>query len=461
MEKDLTGRVETLTKVSTREIDSEFPGVKVIFCIRNEKFRLSYFLEYYRLLGITEFFAIDNNSDDNTQAFLLEQSDVHVFYTDESYKRSNAGRDWTSELANKYCKDKWCLTLDVDEFLVYPFIEYVDINLFTDYLDRWGYEGLFSIFLDFYHSGPLSEASYEEGRSPFAVCDHFDSATSYKVFETPNFPFLQIKGGIRQRKFWDAADARSGPSMRKLVLIKWREGFEYLHSTHSSSSVRLADLTGVIAHFKFMSHFKEYSRSEVERNDRVSNSGDWKVYATALESEDVVFFDEAFSVKYMDSSSLLENGHMSCSLRYFDHVFRPKFRINSKNVKALQFDKSAEREKLATLKELASIRYSELNQVWPGVGLFSQTFGSNHKGAADLFRIDEDIDSLINSRYWKYTYQLRSLGARLGMCDQRSFPEDMKNQSIYSKFIYTYGSVWWDLTAPARLVVRIFRKLFR
>jgi len=446
-----------LTKVSHQRVDSSLTGIKAVFCVRNEKFRLPYFLEYYRKLGVNEFFAIDNNSDDDTQSYLLEQPDVHVFHTEASYKESNAGRDWTSEIANRYCDGCWCLTLDVDEYLIYPFCEQVDLNLFTQYLEKWGYEGLFSVFLDFYSRTALSQTTYEQGDSPFDVCSYFDTAQSYNVFETSNFPFLQIKGGIRQRKFWDSNDVRSGPSMRKLVLVKWQSGFEYLHSTHSCTAIRLADITGVLAHFKFLSHFREYSKAEVARNERVANSADWKVYSEALEKDDINFFDERLSVKYLSSKTLMDDGHLNCSLRFFDYVFSSSVSrecdgfINRRS-------QTRVRDDLVQKNQISSISYRELNKIWPSIGLFSQTFGSNTKGVQDLFRIDEEVDNLINSRSWRATRKLRNFGQKIGACDQRSFPEDMHNQSIYSKFVYTYNSVWWDISAPFRLVVKVIRK---
>lgn len=441
-----------LQQVSKRQIDSNASGVKVVFCVRNEKFRLPFFLDYYRQLGVSEFFAIDNNSDDETGDYLLQQEDVNLFYTEASYKESNAGRDWTTELARKYCIGNWCLTLDVDEFFVYPFSEFVGLPALCEYLDRWGYQGLFSVFLDFYAKGPLSSAQYREGSSTFDVCDYFDSADSYSIYETPNFPFLQIKGGIRQRKFWNVEDPRSGPSMRKLVLVKWDEEFEYLHSTHSCSSIRLADITAAIAHFKFMAHLKEYAKSEVERNDRVANSGDWKVYASALDQEDISFYDSKYSVKFEGSKSLLKDGHINCSLRYFDHAVVASAESESRNM-------PIGRDSIAEKVSKSGISYRQLNQIWSGVGLFSQNFGSGAALAQDLFRIEEDIDSLIHSQSWKLTYPLRKFGAKHGFCDQRSIPEEMVSQSVYSRFNYTFKSAWWELTAPLRLVKRVVKKI--
>ncbi|MEO0368678.1 MAG: glycosyltransferase family 2 protein, partial [Pseudomonadota bacterium] len=306
------------TLVSKTGIADQRQGVSVIFCIRNERFRLPFFFQYYREMGVTEFFAVDNDSTDGTLDWLLSQPDAHVFHTDQSYKASNAGRDWTSYIAKKYCRDTWCLTLDVDEFFIYPFKENLPFAEFIAYLDQWGFEGVFGIFLDFYSNKPLSETQYIAGDSVFDVCNYFDKATSYKVFETPNFPYLQIKGGPRQRMFWDASTPKSGPSMRKLVLAKWRGDFDYLHSTHSSTDMKLADLSCVVGHFKFLSHLKEFSKSEVERNDRVANSADWKVYAERLEKDDLMLFDKNISIRYKNSLSLLESRLLSISGRYLN-----------------------------------------------------------------------------------------------------------------------------------------------
>jgi len=394
----------SLTQVSEPPIDPDAEGVKVVFCVRNEKFRLAYFLEYYRKLGVSEFFAIDNDSTDATQSYLLSQPDVHVFHTKASYRESNAGRNWTTELANRYCEGNWCLTLDVDEFFIYPDFERVDLNLLTSYLDRWRYKGVFSIFLDFYSKLPLSKANYKEGSSTFDVCDHFDSAKTYSSFETPNFPYIQIKGGIRQRCFWNADDPKSGPSMRKILLVKWSKSFYYLHSTHSCAPIRLADFTGVVAHFKFMSHFKDFAASEVERDDRVENSADWKVYAKKLGQDDVTFYDSRYSVAYNGSKSLVIDGHMRAT---------------------------------------------------------NLSFGGGKKIFNSFFRIEDRINAVLGSRSWALTYPIRKLAYKLKLSDHKILIEDLDDENIYRNFSRTYGSIWWDLLVVLRLPMRLWRRLVK
>jgi len=452
-----------LTKVSAHDIDPNTKGVKVVFCIRNEKFRLPFFFEYYRNLGVKEFFAVDNNSDDDTLEYLLQQPDVHVFRTEASYKDSNAGRDWTTELANLYCDGNWLLTLDVDEFFVYPDIEKFDLNYFTKALERWKYQGVFSIFLDFYSKKNLSQTKYLEGKNPFELCDYFDSSESYTTYETENFPYFQIKGGIRQRVFWDADNPRSGPSMRKIVLVKWNANkFEYLHSTHSCLPIRLADVTGVVAHFKFLDHIKEFSAKEVSRNDRVNGSSDWKVYANKLSAEDVMFYDPNISVEYKNSESLVQDGHMVRSLKIYDFCCL-RYTGDSGYNDAFNTERVRVRELLKEeILKGRSSSYQAFTRSWPTIALFNGATGAS-KASMSLFssslKIEDDVQTLMTSRLWRLSYYFRKISYKLGFSSKRALIEEDANTNLYQTFLFTYKSIWWDLLALVRIPFKVVRKI--
>jgi len=430
---------------------SERGFISVIFCVRNEKFRLPYFLDYYRNLGVTEFYAVDNDSSDGCLEYLTEQEDVNLFHTVQPYKASNAGRDWTSYLANKYCLDRWCLTLDVDEFFVYPLVESFDMNFLVQYLDQKKYDGVFSIFLDFYNKDKVSKANYIEGNSPFEVCNYFDSPKAYTCYEVATFPHMEVKGGARQRIFWKKAGRRGGPSMRKIPLVKWKEGFSYLHSTHSCTPIRLADITAALAHFKFFSHIKEFSKNEVSRNARVANSIDWKVYAKALENNDVVLYDEELSCLYEGSKSLANCSLISASVSFYDFMERS---TTNGHRKKIAFQKMKERE------QDRDLNYSEYMAAWKPFSYLSEGLDGDQIDRQNLIRIEEELSNAANSSLWKMTYRMRKFASKFGLTDQRSLTEEnYENQDVFAKFTFIYRSIWWDLLGPFRVVIKILKRM--
>jgi len=451
-----------------KQIDPNNDCIKAVFCVRNEKFRLPFFLDYYRKLGVKEFFAIDNASTDDTQAYLLDQNDVHVFHTTQPYKSSNAGRDWTTEVADKFCVDDWCLTLDVDEFFLFPFMEHIDLSTLVSYLDVFGYQGVFSIFLDFYSNLPLSETHYVQNTSPFDVCEYFDSPASYSCYEREIFPHIEIKGGPRQRVFWEGEeDPTVGPSMRKLVLIKWQKGFRYTHSTHSCTPLKLADITGAIAHFKFLSHFAQYAKDEVKRNARIANSIDWKVYSKVLDSKDVCFYCHSTSIKYENSKSLLEANVISASINYVDYC------LHGINGKSKQSDAAAHgdtghysdtaiKTSVRKFSKNALVGYDQVIKLWSAVSSFSTTLTLDGDDIQSLTRFERDVSIAANSGLWRFSYPMRKLASKLGLTDQRSLTEEnFYNQNLHARFTFIYKSIWWDLLGPFRVVEKLIRRIRR
>ena len=103
--------------------------------LRNERVRLPYLLRYYRDLGVDHFLFVDNDSDDGTGEYLSRQPDVSVWSTSHSYKRSRFGVDWLMWLQGRYGHGHWTLSVDADEFFVYPFCDTRPLRALTDWLD--------------------------------------------------------------------------------------------------------------------------------------------------------------------------------------------------------------------------------------------------------------------------------------------------------------------------------------
>lgn len=286
--------------------------IVVVSCMRNEGQRLPYFLDYYRRLGVTRFLLVDNDSDDGTREFLAEQPDVEYFWTNGSYRGSSAGRLWLQELADTYATDRWVITADVDELLVFPGAEVMSLRDLCAYFDEHGHEGLFTVMLDMYSDRPLSQTRYHQGDDFLATCPYFETDT-YTVAPGANPPFLSIFGGPRDRLF--RADVSTGrkPMMKKIPLVKWRRGFSYIYSTHSHRFVQLSDITGTLMHFKFFSTFSELAAIEAQRGDRRQQMH----YSSYRDSaaDDVCFYSSE-SLRYRGPADFVRLGVMRSSPAY-------------------------------------------------------------------------------------------------------------------------------------------------
>lgn len=291
--------------------------IVVVSCMRNEAARLPYFLKYYRGLGVNHFFLIDNNSTDDTEAFLQEQPDVSYFKTTTSYRGSAAGRLWMQELADSYALDRWVLTVDVDELLTFPAAEVLDLRDLCRYMDRNGHEGLFAILLDMYSDLPLAKTVYEEGTDFLDTCPFFETDT-YRLAPGQNPPFLGVFGGPRGRMFQEGGGVGNGPMMKKVALVKWRQGFSYIYSTHSHRFIQLSDVTGALLHFKFFDTFEEVASRDSQRGDR-RQQADYSTYMAHIEGD--LSFYGPHSHRLRSPRDLVQLG-VTCTSPRYDAFYR-------------------------------------------------------------------------------------------------------------------------------------------
>ncbi len=262
-------------------------GDLLVFCtLRNEAKRLPYFLEYYRGLGINHFLFVDNDSTDGSADFLAEQPDVSVWRTNASYKRSRFGMDWINWLLMKYGQDHWCLTVDPDEFLIYPFCDTRPLRALTDWLDASSIKSFGAMLLDMYPKGPIGTLPYRAGQDPLDIAMWFDSG-NYTIERNHKYGNLWIQGGPRARVFFPDAPEHA-PALNKVPLVKWDNRYAYISSTHSLLPRGLNLIydewggeksSGVLLHTKFLDTFVHKAEEELERGQHYAGSREYKVYA--------------------------------------------------------------------------------------------------------------------------------------------------------------------------------------
>jgi hypothetical protein len=277
-----------------RNLTDSTPGIRsgdilLFSTLRNERVRLPYFLDYYRNLGVNQFLIVDNDSNDGSREYLRLQGDVSVWTTKHSYKKSRFGVDWLNWLQRKYGHGHWCLTVDPDEFLVYPFSDTRPLSALTDWLDASSVKSFSAMLLDMYPKGPFDLANYREGQDPFEVAPWFDSG-NYVMQRNSRFGNLWIQGGPRMRMFF-ADNPERAPALNKIPLVKWDRNYAYNSSTHNLLPRGLNQVfdewggekaSGVLLHAKFLDTFTRKAEEELERNQHYANSHEYKAYAEVV-----------------------------------------------------------------------------------------------------------------------------------------------------------------------------------
>lgn len=293
------------------------PGDILLYStLRNERVRLPYFLDYYRDLGVNHFLIVDNGSNDGSADYLREQADVSLWATGESYKRSRFGVDWLNWLQRRYGHGHWCLVVDPDEFLIYPFCDTRPLRALTDWLDASSIKSFSAMLLDMYPKGRLDAQPYREGQDPIEIARWFDSG-NYTLRKNKRYGNLWIQGGPRSRVFFPDAPEKA-PALNKIPLVKWDRKYTYVSSTHMLLPRGLNQVydewggekaSGVLLHAKFLDTFSAKAAEELERGQHYSASVEYRAYAESLKDDPELWCK--WSEKYINWRQLEILGLMS------------------------------------------------------------------------------------------------------------------------------------------------------
>lgn len=304
------GRDLELVQDNTRAIRSS--DVILVCCLRNEQIRLPFFLDYYRRLGVNRFLIVDNDSTDGVLDWIRPFEDCSVWHTKASYLASDFGMQWCNHLLGRYGAGHLCVTVDPDEFLVYPYMgtrSLQDLGLFLKDDER---VGMHVLMLDAYGRGPLSQTIYRAGDSPFEVAPYFD-CDGYVQRQGINAS-TWIQGGPRMRVY-SRESPGTAPALNKVPVVWWERSFSYRSSMHDGYPFRMnrahtqgeVSLTGCLFHFKLLSVLLDKAAEEAVRKQHYANGREYRSYREAGETS---FYEKGISVRYESPEQLVSLGLM-------------------------------------------------------------------------------------------------------------------------------------------------------
>lgn len=283
----------------------------LITTLRNEAFRLPYFLQYYRDLGVEHFIIVDNESDDTVHDLVRGMDDVSIWIAKGSYKKSRYGVVWMNHLLSKYCGGKWIMNADPDEFLVYRDQDKTNLPGLAKSLEEQGVRGLATVTVDMYSERSIEENVYTSGQDPLEVCPYFDAYGYRETVETP-LSVKHVRGGPRARVFFGRAEVSS--MLQKTVFVKWKRHYAFTRGSACEvwppnlADTRYADqpgMPGALLHFKFVAQFVE---KVVEEQQRKQHTDEYNTYSSRLDARERNSFMFEGSRRYEGWRSLADAG---------------------------------------------------------------------------------------------------------------------------------------------------------
>ncbi|PJI92530.1 glycosyl transferase family 2 [Yoonia maricola] len=317
---------------------SQARGFTLTAIIRNEMYFLPAFLRHYRTLGVKRFIFLDDQSDDDSRAFLCAQDDVMVVESkyrfgdqipeESGHQLGLSGERmclmWRSLLVAKYCGGEWSLHLDADEFLSLPQGQTMEalVESFanTDATTGW------AVMLDMYPTA-ISDLSnnpnknsldpdagwYFDGRPHLALNGSDEPKMVYpgcraRILHTYHLHPRTKK--IERYLPFLRPNPRAFNAIRKPILLKWSADSFFETNHRVTPSVPLPMILPLM-HFKFTPHIHEKIQKVVASGQHFR--GGWAYrhldQALAAMAEHDARFLDACSVKHSGFEDFRRTGN--------------------------------------------------------------------------------------------------------------------------------------------------------
>src|SRR5215210_5585055 len=300
----------------------------ILVCLlRDGRPYLKSFMEHYASMGVKHLFFLDNGSTDGTIEALKGYDNTTVLRTGLPFKRYELSM--RQYLVERFCqKGRWCLYADIDELFDYPYSDVVSLSSLLRYLNERSYTAVVAQMLDMFPEEPLSgrasnpdEPLKERHRfydisnvKKMSIKEH--PLTRDNICESDNIEFYS--GGIRPTVF-DCVPP---------WLTKWAPTFSdgklkyFTLDVHRVEDARVADLTCVLLHYKFLDeHFHKQAASAVREENYAGNSRQYKRYLEVLENAPSLQLKRETARELRSVNDLVENQFLVVSEEYMLLVY--------------------------------------------------------------------------------------------------------------------------------------------
>lgn len=294
----------------------------VVLCvIKNGVYHLESFFEHYLSLGVKHFVFLDNNSTDETVNFICSKPNTTLLQTKLPFRRYEyLMREY---LARTFGFGGWSLNVDIDEHFDFPFSQRVSLHSFLEYLNVNSYNAVVAYLLDMFGVEPIGtkSRSIRQSRRVKDQFQFYDLSRIKKVNYADNLcphnhiSNIEIKhylGGIRSVIF-----GFKYFYLTKHPLIRLNAKMQiWPQSAHKLENANIADITGVLFHYKLTDQFPESVRIAVSEKSYAKAMDEYEQYLQVLQKEKILKFMQDTSKKLRRTDDLIDEQFLIITDQY-------------------------------------------------------------------------------------------------------------------------------------------------
>ncbi len=280
--------------------------IVLIATVKDGMTTLPSFLAHYRAQGLRHFAIVDDGSADGSLEFLKAQDDVAVFVSNFGFRDAQGGLVWRDMLVERIGRGRWYLSIDSDEYLIFPGCETRPIRSFVADIERMGLKRILAPMLDLYPEGQIGalRRPADPSAPPTAICPLFDG--SHYTVGDEKF-CTSIRGGPRNRLY--------GITMRmtKFPLVFADAALAFNGGSHHGPlpiTRNFAAPDAVLLHHKFAPGAVETFRTIAERGTHFNGSEFYKAILKSGDFGPETDFRYEGSVRFTSSDDLVQRGFM-------------------------------------------------------------------------------------------------------------------------------------------------------
>lgn len=299
----------------------------VVLCLlRDGRPYVKSFVEHYLRLGVKHLVFLDNGSTDGTVEVLRGYDRVTVLRTELPFKEYQfAMRRY---LIERFGRDRWSLSVDIDEFFDYPYSDVVGLDRFLQRLGERSYTAVVAQMLEMFPEEPVrdtvetltEDVSVQELHRFYDISEVRRDGWNFEVARgtgnvLANEEVESLWGGVKTALFGRKGTLTKHPLVFFDGRIKPVDG-----TAHRVSNATIADITCVLYHYKFLDDFYAQVRRAVRQENYMKDSIKQKQYLQILERTPSLELKKASARELRSVNDLVGSGFLVVSRDYMDSV---------------------------------------------------------------------------------------------------------------------------------------------